>query len=341
MARSLRTDRRTFLGTAAGITGAAIAATAIGQVAGGSVAAAAATKDTSASRFELELHGSSQGLMKSIEGGDIRAEVVAQAQADYYDKKHISTIKYDDFAIELGIGASAPTLQFLIEASWLGNFQRRDGAVNALDAQLKVLSRREFTDALISETTIPTLDGASKDAADLTVMLRPEQIAHKKPSGSKAGPTGTKGKTALLSNFKLGIVGLDCTKVSKIDSFGAKVRFLEGSTGETTSFTQTPTKIDYSDLRITFDQSTAATWRAWFDDFVVKGHNDDTKEKDGTLDILAVDGKKTLLRISFFRLGIYRLSEGSTGLTAHLYAEQMQIKFPETPGDLPPPVISF
>src|SRR4030095_9828169 len=119
-----------------------------------------------------------------------------------------------------------------INASWSGNYQRKDGAIVAADHQLTAVSQREFFNALITETTIPALDGASKDPAYLTLKFAPEYTPITKASGKVTGESTKKQKLWLPSNFRLAIDGLDCTKVRGVDSFTVKQSVVTDDIGD-------------------------------------------------------------------------------------------------------------
>ena len=100
-----------------------------------------------------------------------------------------------------------------------------DGSIIALDYDLQPVSERQFFKALLTETTIPAMDGSSKEPAYMTLKFAPEYTRTEKPSGSKAdyGEYGkNEQKVWMPANFKLEIAGLDCSKVNKIDSFTVK-----------------------------------------------------------------------------------------------------------------------
>jgi hypothetical protein len=86
--------------------------------------------------------------------------------------------------------------------------------------------------------------------------------------------------------------------------------------------------------------SAAASWKAWFDDFVVSGNNSDAAERKGSLTLLAPNLAEELVRIDFAGLGIFRLTgdpdpdvpPGAIAtMTAELYCEQMTL----VPGGAP------
>ena len=121
------TSRRRFLGTAAGATGVALAATAWKPT-----QAAAAVPDTGPGTqsptaverrfrpgvFALTLSGAGAGFLKAIDGGDAHGEVITiPSGSGGFPNKTISNLKYDDFALQLGFGMTKAVYDW-IAASW-------------------------------------------------------------------------------------------------------------------------------------------------------------------------------------------------------------------------------
>ena len=46
----------------------------------------------------------------------------------------------------------------------------------------------------------------------------------------------------------------------------------------------------------------------WFNDFVIKGNNDSSKEKNGTIKYMDTNFSSTLFTINFNNMGIYKIS---------------------------------
>jgi hypothetical protein len=120
-----------------------------------------------------------------------------------------------------------------------------------------------------------------------------------------------------VSNFRLSIPGLDCTKVSKIDSFTVKPQ---------------ANVVDFPDFRIELSPVSGATWRDFYRTMVIEGHSTPTDEKTGTIELLSANLKHVIATISLFNLGIFRLDEtppdptsGLTRLVANLYCERMEL----------------
>jgi len=293
----------------------------------------ARARSFSAGRFLLELDGLESGFLKSVEGGAVAADVIAERGHAYYDEKRIAAVRYEPVTLGLDVSLGRAVYDWIADM-WTGKAQRHDASVIAVSAQLKAVSEREFLQALITEVTIPAADAAAKDPAFLAVKLAPQYVRSKPGSGATVKASATKQKAFLPSNFKLEIDNLDCSKVSKVDSFTVKQLAAESSVGEVRIATKEPSRVEFPNLRITLAESSAPTWSAWFDDFVVKGNNDAAKERGGTLSFLTPDHKSSLAEIKLFNLGIFRLApephvagaEQIARVQADLYCERMELK---------------
>ena len=288
-----------------------------------------------AGRFMFILDGASNGFLKQVDGGGIKAEVISEVPQGAVTKKHISNVKYEDITVRIGVSQSKAIYDW-ISASWSGKAVRKNGSIIAADFDYDALSQRDFVNALITETGIPACDGSSKEPAYLTVKFTPETLKSVKAGGKIDPPPVSKQKNWLPSNFRLTIDGLDCTKVSKIDSFTIKQAIIRGDPREPAL---TPGPLELPTMRITLSQSSAQTWYDYFEDFVIKGNAGDNNEKKGTLEFLGPDLKAVLAQISFSNLGIFSLvpddgeanSDNAGRVTAELYCESMAIKLVATP----------
>jgi phage tail-like protein len=287
--------------------------------------------------FHFDLDGVKCGFIKSIEGGDIQAEVINEALGpDYFVHKHIGKPKYNDITMSVGFSMTKPIFEW-IKASWQGNYQRKKGAITACNHKLEAMNVREFYEALVTETTIPAMDGGSKEPAYMTLKFAPEWIRFKKGDNKKVtGETGKGEQKAWLpSNFRLEIPGLDCKKVNKFDAFTVKQSAVEDAVGDTRDQAKEPGKLEFPNIKITLSETTVETWQAWHEDFVVRGNNSQDKEKTGSLIFLSSNREKELGRVNFFNLGIFKLSPEKSEanadqikrVTAELYCERMELTY--------------
>ena len=267
-------------------------------------------------------------LLKDFAGGNVHADVIAKRSARlHFAKKHLGPPEYEEFALPVGVSMSQELFQW-IAGSWKARPEKKNGAVLTLDYKLNIVRESDFSGALITETTIPTLEAASKDAGYLTVRLQPEFINQQAGAGKLSLAT-SKQKLWRTSNFRLHIDGLVCTKVSKIDSFSVKRRVTTTSSGGG-GVRLLAGPVSFPNLVITLSQASAATWFDWHESFVVNGKNGEDFERNGSITFLSNDSKKELSRIDLHHLGIARLAsvKGERGsqigqVTAELYCEEM------------------
>jgi len=268
--------------------------------------------------FRLELEGQFVPV-KSIEGGTAVGVVVSSpvipSGASPFREKHLFGVDYEAVAIEASFGSARPLFEW-IRAAWQGTPAAKNGSGIFVDANGGPISRREFVKAVPIETTVPKLDGASSNAAYVTVRLTPELTRDVMPPTTipAAGPAPP---ASLSSNFRLSIGGLDCTKVSKIDSFTVK---------------QQGKLVEFPNLRIELASASAESWRTWFRSFVIDGNSSSANEKTGHLSFLTPNMATALATISFHNLGIFRLENAlaeTSGavmrVVAELYCERMEL----------------
>ncbi len=279
----------------------------------------------------LTLESVKCGPVQRADGGFVSAEVITVAEGgEGAIKKRISTVVYEPFVVDVGLGMEQPVYDWVAQ-TWKGDEARKTGSIVLADFKLEAKQEREFVQALLTETTFPVLDAAAKDPGFLTLKFQPELTKTKSASGKPNG-AGVKAKQWLRSGFRLQIDGLDCTKVSRIESFSVRRTSTEERVGVERLPDVLPTRVEFPNLQITLSEVSAKTWFEWHEDFVIRGKNDQSSERNGTIQLLAADAKE-LARIKLFGLGIYRLATSATDprgdkvkrVTAELYCERMEL----------------
>lgn len=267
-------------------------------------------------------------LAGQVKGGSIYADVISETGPEPVEKKRLGPTMYENWTLPVGLIMSKELFEWLV-ASWGPHPPEKDGAVLGLDHELAVKTQAGFTASLITETSFPTLDAASKEIGHVTIRVQPAAIQLMAGSG-KVSLYGVKQKLWCLSNFRLEIEGLDCTHVSRIESFTVW-REVEIDSQEAGPPNLVPGRIEFPNLRITLAQAWAETWYDWHKQFVVDGHNDEGFERAGALSFLSTDLKAELSRIELHHLGIVRLAPAEDQpmlVTAELYCEEMALAQP-------------
>jgi hypothetical protein len=288
-----------------------------------------------AGTFQLKLDGVEAGFLKSVDGGAITAEVINEPIGPTaYVKKHIGPPRYEEFTTEIGLWMARAVYDW-IAASLKMNYQRKNGSIVSYDVNLEARSEREFFNALITEVSFPKMDGASKDQCYLTVKFSPEFTRMKKASGKATlPPVRAAQEMWLASNFRLEIAGLDCSRVSAVESFTIKQTAVSDGIGDGRDYLKEPGRIEFPNLTVTLAETAAQTWIDWFEDFVVKGNNGEANEKTGSLIFLSPNRQTEIGRVNFFNMGIFKLAatkgdvaeEQIRRVTAHLYCERMEFQ---------------
>jgi hypothetical protein len=273
-------------------------------------------------RIMLRLNGVDAGLLRSVDGGRITADVIVGTGSKGFRPKQLGPPRIEPFTVECDLSMDQAIYDW-IALSWTDVDARRDGSILEADHSFNVRTERQFRDALISEVTISELDiSLTKETAYLAVKFQPDLIKLTNGQGKLSG------RAAAMNwhkkDFRLEIAGLDCTKVSRIDPFTVKRIATEPG-------------IDFPSLKITLPEASAQTWNEWHQDFVINGNNSDAYERSGALVFLASNGVAELGRINLFNLGIFKI--GPNGdvsarqhpanihlLTAELYCERMDFQ---------------
>jgi hypothetical protein len=290
--------------------------------------------------FALILDGyDTAGYLKAIEGGGIKGELLAQQVGGMpYRVKHINNPTIEPITVQVPFSMSAAFYDW-VSKSWKGECERRSGSIVTLDFDLNTVHEWSFREALILETTIPTLDGSSKDPAYMTVKFQAETAEHKLvSSGPKVTAKSPGSQTMWLpSNFKLEIDGLDVQRVGKIDSFTLKQNVKPFTTGPDWMYQIEPTSLEYPNLSVYVALSNAEPWFTWHKEFVVEGKNGPDKEKTGAITLIDSTLSQTLLTINLKSVGIVNISPDKADASGQdqvkrvkieLYVEEMDFVFP-------------
>lgn len=325
-----------------------------------SKASAAGKFNAVPSRTILELDGVVVDTVKSAVGGFAKADVVQEKIGPApFPKKRLANLQYTDIVIQCDPGLPAPLLNW-VNSSVTMNPQRKNGAVIQADFDMKERSRLEFTNALITEVTIPACDAGPistgvatvKEAGALTLKLTPQSTRATSGRGSTipSAFAGTKKKTWSPAHFRLQIQGLEeaCARVMKVEPLTIRQKLSERPVGEFRDYQGIPASMEFSDLVITLPESFAGPFYQWFDDFVLKGNAGDERERSGFLELLPSDMQAVLLRVNFIHLGIFSFAPVSVDSAAgrlasvkvEMYCEQMSIApaaGPPMPASPPPP----
>jgi hypothetical protein len=266
------------------------------------------TKDSyAAGHFELIIDGApTTAFLKSVDGGWAKHSIIDEAIGPNNMRvKHAALPEIEPVSFEFGLSGANSVLKW-IQESWNKNPSRRSGQISHGDFNNHCKFEHHFAEALITETSFPALDGASKDAAYIKCKFQPENVMTKKGDGKPlAGKSAPKQKMWLCSGFRLNIDGIDEMKyVNKIESFTIKQGCKKLQVGEMRHAELIPTKIEFPNISGTISMAYADKLIAWHEDYINKGKADPAAQRTGSIEFLSPDKSKTLFRINLSEVGL-------------------------------------
>jgi len=275
----------------------------------------APTSSPSPPNFALLIDGKAVPV-QSPSGGYAKADVSTTFPgASGPPQRHISSFGYTDLQFKLGLELGTPILNW-VNAALKGNPVTKNGALIELDIQNRAKSYLDFTDGAIGEFAVPGFDSSSTSVNAFTLMASIKKSTLR-PGDNAPVQMPSPPKPFLASNFRLKIDGLPTTTVRLIAPL---------------SFRRTNPGIVPTDLMVTFADRDVDQWRAWADDFIVKGNNGQDQEKQGALEVLAPDFAEILATLTIKQIGIFELAPtDDASIRSHrasMYFEYAQLSIP-------------
>jgi hypothetical protein len=277
----------------------------------------------------LILDGTIIGAITGFEGGNPVGTVVTEVVGvNATVTKRISAVTYEDISFQIDAGTNRIFWQW-VQDTLLKKGTRKSGTIVSADLDLKETERLNFVDAGITEIGFPALATGSKASAPFKIKLRPSTTALVAGSGASI-PALPKTTGAFIGgNFALTIPSLVTNKIVRIDPFVVKVAFLPSVPGQPAPKGNGAVTLPGLVLSVS---APFTDWKAWAQDFLVRGNNGPAAEKTGSLRLIAADLKTTLLQMDLTGLGIYRTSNDPTANTvavartiAELYVEDARL----------------
>jgi len=288
-----------------------------------------------AGKYALEL-GKEASYVKSIEGGNMRGEVVTDPSGD----KHIGRVAVEPIRAQID---NDDFTQFIQQAlADPGKSQAVDGAIVALDYDGKFISRRDFSHAMLTEVSFPEFNAASKDVAAMTIALVPESASDFKGGGVPTGikdSAKTQQKKWMPANFRMKLGQMPTDRVTRIeaikltrpsgtneDALGEKRDYQKAPAG--TGNWQVPNIVFY------VNAVDALPYWKWAEDSLNKGNGGN--EQTLTIDALDQARKEVLLTLTCSGVGLVSARmepvAANADALAHVRVEVYAEKIALTPG---------
>ena len=293
-----------------------------------------------AAHFGLALDGGGDvGLFRSIDGGNVKADVMTYQSGAIYDKwRQLGKPKFEDIKLQVGMAMSKPFYTW-ISQFFAGHPARKNGAIIAADFYYKERARREFTNAMINELVFPKLDATDKNAAFMGIGLAVEGMVFKPGDGSKMVQPkgGLPQKLWTCCNFRFRLDGFEaaCKRVSKIDSFTVKMAVLEYHGGGHRAPIKTPSPIDFPNLTFYIPEVDAPLFLNHVQKWIIADKVDQPGRLTGMIETLDHTMSSTLFTLQFYGAEIVSVtpdksdssSEDIKQVKIELFTERMEFKY--------------
>lgn len=152
-------------------------------------------------------------------------------------------------------------------------------------------------------------------------------------------------KIWLANNFRFNIDGMTTAtaRTNKIEAITIK-HTGNGELGEARNLASVAGRMELSNLVFTLPEAWSQPVLAWHNSFVVLGQNDDSQEKNGSLEFLSPNRKTVLFRLDFKNLGIFRVTPAKGEANAdtikrtkvELYCERIEMQYQPGSGGTAP-----
>ncbi len=182
------------------------------------------------------------------------------------------------------------------------------GAVLVSSSQARLTRRTDFSDAHMTQITVPALDRTDQNERFLTLQFHPDTVRDEF-SGSQAAPMPRCSSGAYpwnASSFRMEVQGLDGRAVKRIESFTVPASL----DGPILSLTLASPEGRSGPAK--FGSDFARDWTRWYDNFVVRGNSSADQERSGQLILLDRNGRELPLRFILEGLQPIRLEPGYT-----------------------------
>jgi hypothetical protein len=257
-----------------------------------------------AGNFTLDIDGYNVGYLKKFSGGGMKADIVTNKLGpDNVEKKHVVKIVWEDFKFDVGVGMGVGCYEWM-RAAFRKEFLTKQATLTAADFNHKATSEMQLIDCLITEITIPKMDGGSKDAAFFSISAKPERVRHVKAGGqdirAKIGPAQ---KAFLCSNFRLEIGNLPCNRVKSVDSMVFKCSVVPDDVGIFRESTLHPAAVVCPNMKVTWSYADFEELNKAAHEWFVAGKHLEGDEMEGRLVFLDPNMKDEIAELTMHNIG--------------------------------------
>lgn len=259
-----------------------------------------------------------------------------RAPSEIMGTKHTGAVGTGPATANFGMGMGKPMYEWIRKSLKTGSCMQ-SGRFVTTSADNKVQSVLTFDDALLTSVTVPALDAASRAAGVFTVEFDVGDTIEKKGNGAVyMMPAAGRQKAWLVSNFRITLPGLACTRVKSVDAFTWRASVTKDDMSGRGVPVRRVQEVTVPDLTLTISSADYDAWHAAATAWFIDGKRGNANEIDGTIELLSSDLRTVLATIGltgvgfkrFERRGFVANAETASVFKVQLYVEQLSFDMP-------------
>lgn len=213
------------------------------------------TNHFSTGHFKLLIDGKPvTSFIKSVEGGLVNAQSVEEPLGQYNVRgRHLGTREIEPISIEFGMSGAKWCLDLVDDFINKRKHHRLSGEIYHADANMVAQYMFTFSNAVITELTLPKLDAGGKETLFCKIKIQPQDVTFKLGDQRKLNqdPLGRQ-KAWHTSNFRVTLDRVGELKYcTSVESMSLKLGHKPMQLGDQFRPDVVPTKIEMPKLSIT------------------------------------------------------------------------------------------
>lgn len=261
----------------------------------------------------LELDGQFAGWLRSLQPPGYQVDTVVAPLGPGGAARLAANVHISPMAAEFDLIQPGPMLD------WALSLPRADGLPRAgaglvFDHNRKLVRRIAWSEGLLTELRLPTLDAASKLPFSLGLSWLPGSVAYPKAGGETVpGASASRKKGPLLSNFRVQGLPFDGRWITRVALPTVTARLAEQTYGSSRPTHRFQDAVDLGELRLDIAAAGRDAALAWVGKTIADGVIADSEYLSLTIELLDATLKKVLASLTLSGCGLLGYAEDAIG----------------------------
>lgn len=269
----------------------------------------AITRPGIANQTALELDGQFAGWLRSLQPPGYQVDTVVAPLGPGGAARLAANVGITSMAAEFDLVQPGALLEWALSLP-RADASPRAGAGLVFDLNRKLVRRIAWSEGLLTELRLPTLDAASKLPFSVGLSWLPGSVAYPKAGGETVpGATVTRKKGPLLSNFRVQGLPFDSRWITRVALPTVTARLAEETHGVGRLPSRHQTAVDLGELRLELSAAGRDAALAWVGKTIADGVIADSEYLSLTIELLDASLKNVLASLTLSGCGLLGYAE--------------------------------